>query len=184
MGERLKPALRLIRANLFRPRLTVERLQAVLKVGAHDFTTDFARAAGAPIHRYLTDRRLEAAARLLVDTELEVRAIGRLVGYGSFESLSRAFRKRYGVRPTIYRELAGRLSPEVAGDAAADLPPILPRYLAGTAAVAGASCGRCGGELEAGAAWRVFEDLAPLCESCDRERAPELAAVPGVGETG
>ena len=152
-------------------------------MGAHDFTTEFARAAGVPIHRYLTDRRLEAAARLLVDTDLPVRAIGRLVGYSRLESLSRAFKKSYGVRPSIYREFAGRLSPEVASDARADSPPPLPRYLAGTAAVpTGATCKRCDGALEAGTALRVFEDLAPLCGRCAHERAPELTAIPGDGE--
>ncbi len=180
LPERLKPALRLIRANLFHPRLTVERLQAALLVGAHDFTTEFGRAAGVPIHRYLANLRLEAAARLLVDTDLPVRAIGRLVGYSSLEALSRAFKKRYGVRPSIYREFSGRLSPEVASDTAADLPPNLPRYLAGIATVAaGTACGRCGGELEAGRALRVFEDLAPICGRCARRRAPELGAIPG-----
>ena len=174
--ERLQPALRLIRANLFHPRLNVERLQAVLQVGAHDFTTEFHRAAGAPIYQYLTDRRLEAVARLLVDTDLGVRQIGRLTGYPRLESLSRAFKTRYGVRPSIYREFSGKLSPEVASDRGADRPPPLPRYLAGTAAVAkGATCGRCGDELEAGTAPRVFEDLAPICARCARERAPDLA---------
>ncbi len=75
MPERLKPALRLIRANLFHPRINAERLQAALLKGAHDFTSEFGRVAGAPIYQYLTDRRLEAAARLLVDTELKVNQI-------------------------------------------------------------------------------------------------------------
>ncbi len=44
--------------------------------------------------------------------------IARTVGFSRLESLSRAFSKRYGVRPTIYREFSGRLSPEVASDAA------------------------------------------------------------------
>ncbi len=44
-------------------------------VGAHVFTSEFGRAADAPTRQYLTDRRLEAAARLLVDTEPEVRGI-------------------------------------------------------------------------------------------------------------
>ncbi len=89
------------------------------------------------------------------------------------------------MRPSIYREFEGKPSPEVAGDAKADLPPFLPRYLAGTVAVpAGAVCGRCGGELEAAAALRVFEDLAPICGPCGRRQAPGLAAMPGAGEAG
>ncbi len=168
--ESSRPALRLIRANLFHPRLTVERLQAALQVGAHDYTTEFRRAAGVSIHRYFTDRRLEAAARLLLDTELRVGPIGLLVGYSGSEALSRAFKTRYGVRPPVYRELEGKLSPEVASDARADRPPLLPRYLAGTAAVAGgAVCRRCGDELEAGMALRVFDDLAPICGRCARQ---------------
>ncbi len=183
--EGLRPALRLIRANLFRPRLTVERLKAALQVGANDFTTDFRDATGVTIHRYLTDRRLEVAARLLLDTELEAGAIARLVGYGRLEALSRAFGKRYGLRPSIYREFDGELSPEAARDAGADLPPLLPRRLAGTAAVpAGTVCGRCGGDLETAAALRVFEDLAAICPSCARERAPELAAMLSAGDAG
>ncbi len=98
------------------------------------------------------------------------------MGFSRQEGLSRAFQKRYGVRPTIYREFSGKLSPEVANDATADRPPILPRFLAGIAAVApGAACGRCGGALEAGRAPRVFEDLAPICDRCARRQAPELA---------
>ncbi len=183
--ERLKPALRLIRANLFHPRFNAERLQAALRVGAHDYTTEFGRATGAPIHRYLTDRRLEAAARLLLDTELPIQAIARLAGYSRVEALSRAFKKRFGVRPTIYREFSGKLSPEVAGDASVDRPPPLPRYLAGTAALAqGTPCGRCDAELEPGTKTRVFEDLAPICHRCAHERAPELAAIMDADETG
>ena len=183
--ERLKPALRLIRANLFHPRLNAERVQAALRVGAHDFTTEFGRATGVPIHGYLTDRRLEAAARLLLDTELQVGTIARLVGYSRQEALARAFRRRYGVRPTVYREFGGQLSPEVASDATADRPPILPRFLVGTVtATPGAACGRCGTALKAGTAPRVFEDLAPICGRCAREQAPELASIPEIDEDG
>ncbi len=183
--ERLKPALRLIRANLFHPRFNAERLQATLRVGAHDYTTEFGRATGSPIHRYFTNRRLEAATRLLVDTELPIEVIARLVGFSRSESLSRAFKKRYGTRPTTYREFSGRLSPEVAADASADRPPALPRYLAGIATLAaGTGCGRCGDHLEAGTASRVFEDLAPICRRCAREQAPELAASSDAGKGG
>ncbi len=178
LPERLKPVLRLIRANLFRPRFTVERIQATLEIAGHDLTTEFRVAAGASIHRYLTDRRLECAARLLVDTDLSVKSIANLVGYNRTEGLARTFKKRYGVRPPIYRELRGELSPEVARDQTADRSPLAPRHMAGRAALPpGSRCGGCGKPLQPAPAVRVFEDLTPLCDGCGRERAPELDAL-------
>ena len=116
-----------------------------------------------------------------MDTELGVKVIGRLVGYRGAESLSRAFKKHYGVRPLVYREFRGGLSLVVARDAKADRPPLAPRYLAGAATpAAGVRCGRCAGELETEVALRVFEDLAPICDGCAREQAPELAGLLGV----
>ncbi len=76
LPEKLRPVLRLIRKNLFRPRLTVERIKKVMKVGSHDLTTQFRKRAGAPIRRYFEARRLEAAGRLLADTALEIGARG------------------------------------------------------------------------------------------------------------
>ncbi len=57
MPERLKPTLRLIRANLFHPRINAERLQAALLVGAHDFTSEFGRATAAGVRRPGADLR-------------------------------------------------------------------------------------------------------------------------------
>ena len=83
-------------------------------MGAHDVTTHFRKAAGATIRLYLEDRRLESACRLLLDTGLAVDRIGRLLGYSGSESFSRAFKRRFGQRPPVYREFGGRLSPEAA----------------------------------------------------------------------
>ncbi len=175
--EKLQPVLRLIRANLFKPRLTVQRIQATLGVAGHDLTTEFGRVTGASIHRYLADRRLECGERLLVDTDLDVAPIARLVGYSRTESFARAFKKRRGVRPPIFRELRGELSLSAASRCAADRLPLAPRYLAGSAALPpGSRCG-CGASLEPAAAVRVFEDLAPICDRCAREWAPELGAL-------
>ncbi len=55
-------------------------------IGANDLTTPFHAAAGAPIGRYLEDRRRSCACRLLVDTELDVQTIALLVGYRARKS--------------------------------------------------------------------------------------------------
>ena len=193
LPAKLKPVLGLIRENLFQPRLTVQRIRRVLGIGANDLTTHFRAAAGAPIRDYLEDRRLECACRLLVDSQLDVQGIALLVGYRGKEVFSRALKRRYGVRPRIYRELGGRLSREAAESAVAGRAPMAPRHLAGTAALApGAVCAACGEALEPRPGLRIFEDLAPICDRCGRQRAPALAGLlaaaeadrrPGVGSS-
>ncbi len=174
----LRPILELIRANLFQPRLTAERIRAAMSAGSHDLTTELKRATGATIRQYLEDRRLECVCRLLLDTELSTRGIARLTGYGGPEALSRAFRRRLGARPTVYREFGGRLAPDIARQAKASLPPLTPRYVAAEAALPeGTTCRRCDAPLEPGTAVRVFEDLVPICDDCGRRRAPALAAL-------
>lgn len=178
LPETLKPVLVMIRENLFQPRLTVERIKRSLGVGANDLTTRFHAAAGAPIREYLENRRLECACRLLEDTELDVQTVALLVGHRGREVFARAFKRRYGVRPLVYREFGGRLSRDVPGATLSGRAPVVPRHLAGVAEVASRMpCASCGAALEPGVAVRVFEDLAPICDTCVRERAPELLAL-------
>ncbi len=178
LPDKLKPVLAMIRENLFQPRLTVERIKRVLGLGANDLTTRFHAAAGAPIGRYLDDRRMECACRLLTDTELDVETIALLVGHRSKEVFARAFGRRHGVRPPVYREFGGRLSQEALDAVQTGRAPVVPRYVAGLSALASrVPCARCGDGLEPGAAMRVFEDLAPICDACARQRAPELVAL-------
>ncbi len=185
LPEALKPVLEMIRRNLFEPRLTVGHIKRALGVGSNDLTTRFRDAAGAPIREYRDDRRQECAGRLLVDTELEVETVGLLVGYKGKEVFSRAFNRRYGVRPLIYRECRGRLSPEALSAARPGRAPAVPRYLAGlTALASGVPCAGCGHLLEPGVEMRVFDDLAPICDRCAREQAPELAVLLEAGRAG
>jgi len=178
LPETLRPLLRLIRRNLFHPRLTVERIKKTLKIGAHNVTSRFRKATGAPIRSYLEDRRLETASRLLLDCELSTQKIGRLVGYSGSEALSRAFKRRYGTRPRVYRQFGGKLAAHVASEAATDRAPQTPRFLAGFSQLTPeVPCTRCGDALRPENSLRVFDQLAPICPACARRQAPELAAL-------
>ncbi len=185
LPEKLKPVLRIIRDNLFQPGLKVKHIKQALGVGANDLTTRFRAAAGAPIREYLDDRRLECAARLLVDTGLDVETIALLIGHRKREVFARAFKRRYGVRPPIYRETRGRLSRKALDAARPGRVPLAPRYVAGLAALASdVPCAECGEILEPEAGIRVFDDLTPLCDPCARRRAPELAGLLAVDGDG
>jgi AraC-like DNA-binding protein len=72
------------------------------------FADRFHALVGQPPMRYLTDLRLTRAARLLRSTDATVSDVARSVGYGSEESLSRAFKNRFGEAPSGYRARGDR----------------------------------------------------------------------------
>jgi AraC-like DNA-binding protein len=63
----------------------------------------FVRETGVPPHRYLRERRITRAMRLLRASDLPVSVIGVEVGFGSGQHLARAFRQLTGVSPREYR---------------------------------------------------------------------------------
>ncbi len=185
LPKTLKPVLVMIRDNLFQPRLTVQHIKRTLGVGANDLTTRFRAVAGAPIRQYLDDRRLECAARLLVDTRLDVETIALLVGHRKCEVFARAFMRRYGVRPPVYRNSGGRLSRTALEAARPGRVPLTPRFLAGWSALASdVPCAHCGRALDPEPVVRVFDDLTPICDGCARQRVPEMAGLLEAGGAG
>jgi transcriptional regulator GlxA family with amidase domain len=63
----------------------------------------FSAATGRTPIRYLTELRLELAARLLVTTRAPLSHIAEQTGYKSEFSLSRAFKRQHGLAPAHYR---------------------------------------------------------------------------------
>jgi AraC-like DNA-binding protein len=67
------------------------------------FTEKFKSHVGVSPGEYLQTRRLERAAALLRDTDIDVAAAAELVGYASAPSFTKAFRSRFNVSPQAYR---------------------------------------------------------------------------------
>jgi AraC-like DNA-binding protein len=63
----------------------------------------FTHFVGLPPMQYLTQWRMQVAARLLSDGVAKVSAVGRDVGYDSEAAFSRAFKKVTGVPPARWR---------------------------------------------------------------------------------
>ena len=63
----------------------------------------FKALKGEAIGAYITRLRLEATARLLRYTSLTIEEIAFNIGYETPASLSKAFKKQYGISPTEYR---------------------------------------------------------------------------------
>ncbi|MCG8399471.1 helix-turn-helix transcriptional regulator, partial [Bacillus atrophaeus] len=59
-----------------------------------------------PVHTWLQQRRMERAAELLRDSSLSVLGVAQSVGYSSASQFSAAFRRQYGMSPTMYRKMS------------------------------------------------------------------------------
>jgi len=63
----------------------------------------FGAEVGMSPHRYLTERRIEEARRLLVGSDLSITAIGLEVGFSSGQHFARIFRQVVNRSPSAYR---------------------------------------------------------------------------------
>jgi AraC-like DNA-binding protein len=87
-------------------RWTIERMAKVASMSRSAFAERFGSLVGASPMRYLTELRLSRAARMLRSSDMTIAQIAPRVGYGSEESLARAFRGRFDVSPANFRREA------------------------------------------------------------------------------
>jgi AraC-like DNA-binding protein len=64
----------------------------------------FKQETGVRLGEWLTEQRLQRAAHLLQHSYLSVKEITHTVGYEHVSSFTRAFERRYGDAPTLYRK--------------------------------------------------------------------------------
>jgi AraC-like DNA-binding protein len=87
-------------------RPAVSQLAALAHMGETSFRAAFARTMGCGPRRYLEQRRVERAARALVETDRTVTEIARSAGYDDPYHFSRVFRRVKGTSPRAYRRTA------------------------------------------------------------------------------
>lgn len=75
-----------------------------VNVSTSKLAKGFSAMFGTSIHAYVIDQRLEKAAGLLLDSDLNISQIALLVGYSKASNFSAAFKKKYGVLPKKYKE--------------------------------------------------------------------------------
>ena len=80
----------------------------VLAAHCHMHPTHFIRyfrgRTGQTPARYVTERRMEAAKRLLEETALPVAAVMEKTGFREPSHFARLFRKQFALTPTEYRK--------------------------------------------------------------------------------
>lgn len=87
---------------------TVGQLAAEVGMSPRNFFRVFRREVGVTPAQYVEQVRVEAARRLLEETAVSIQEVARRCGFGTTESLRRAFRRRVDTTPTGYR---GRFKP-------------------------------------------------------------------------
>lgn len=105
-------------AGEFGKRPSVEELAASLHMSLTSFRAAFTRTMGRSPHRYFEERRVEHAARALIETDWTVTEIARAEGYDDPYHFSRVFRRVTGESPSQHRTQArlGIEAPPVAAE--------------------------------------------------------------------
>lgn len=85
--------------------LTLTKLAEVGGFNASYLSRLFKQNMKVSISDYVYQKRMEAAAKLLAETNQKIQDIGVKAGYPSAQSFTRAFRNHAGISPAEYREL-------------------------------------------------------------------------------
>jgi transcriptional regulator GlxA family with amidase domain len=83
--------------------LSVRALASRAGMSARHFSRAFAVDTGLPPGQYVDRTRIEAARRCLEDTTRRIEEVSRTCGYGTAESMRRAFIRTLGMSPVEYR---------------------------------------------------------------------------------
>ncbi len=103
--QRFKPAVTYMDAHyLENPPL--EEIAKQVHLSPSYFQSRFARAFGFSPHRYMLDRRMNEACRLLSRSALSVKEIAYRLGYENEFYFSRVFKKRFQMSPVYFRKSA------------------------------------------------------------------------------
>jgi AraC-like DNA-binding protein/mannose-6-phosphate isomerase-like protein (cupin superfamily) len=91
---------------------TVPKLATAVSMSRSAFAERFRAAMGESPIRHLTRYRMARAAEYLRLTDAGIREIARLTGYDSEVSVTKAFRRQFGVAPGAYRKANAQGSPK------------------------------------------------------------------------
>ncbi len=100
--QRVNRVVEYIRLHLSEE-IDLRRLAGISAFSPYHFHRILTAYLGEPVGEFIVRTRLETAARLLRYTELSVSEIAYRVGYDTPSSLSKAFRKSFGISPRMFK---------------------------------------------------------------------------------
>jgi AraC-like DNA-binding protein len=104
LEDRLMRVLKIVESQ---PAVSVHELASSVELTPTHLQRLFKRAIGLDVSEVLAERRCQTAARLLTTGDQQVKEIAHLVGYEHAPSFVRAFQRRFGQTPGLYRKRNG-----------------------------------------------------------------------------
>jgi AraC-like DNA-binding protein len=107
--EKLPAVLGYIQTRFPQGEIHIKELAQAANLSTHYFIRLFKRRMGVSPIRYINQKRVEEAKRLLANTDLPLKEIINRVGLNDVYYLSRLFKEHTGFSPTVYRKLFASL---------------------------------------------------------------------------
>lgn len=85
--------------------LSLDDVSAAVNMTPSYLSRLFHKEKGVTYSKYIAQRRLEIANKLLTETELPVKKISMLAGFASANYFGAVFKKAYGVSPNVHRSM-------------------------------------------------------------------------------
>lgn len=104
VSKRLKPLFSYLGGHLFDENLTAGQWFRACGLRSHSYNDRFRNEVGVTPYAYYTQLRLGTAKKLLKDTDLEIWRLSELLGYLQIETFQKAFKRSFGLSPSIFRD--------------------------------------------------------------------------------
>ena len=89
----------------FMKRITIDSLSDLFDIPTSTLKRCFKGVYGTTIHHYLKECRINAAKRLLQESDQSILEIANAVGYENGSKFTSAFKEATGVTPSAYRKV-------------------------------------------------------------------------------
>lgn len=90
--------------NNYMQNITAEEIAERLFISSRQLDRIARKRYGKPLHRVIMDRRIAAAEKMLLDSDMTVDKICAAVGFGSRSGFYREFERKHGMTPAEYRK--------------------------------------------------------------------------------
>ncbi len=92
-----------ILANLENPLPTLQELSRIFGTNEHKLKDGFRHFFKTSIYQFYNEERLKRAHMLILGSDMALKSIAFMCGFGGYPNFSKAFRKRFGVAPGSLR---------------------------------------------------------------------------------